>query len=73
MMFDMVSVMTPINAAQEVRDEASEFSCQYIANRQVEKSVSDISAISVAIPVASVDMPVTPPPTNNRRRLNRML
>lgn len=47
-MEELISVTTPINDRQK-EDDNSDYSCNVIANRRQEKSVSDYSAFSAAI------------------------
>lgn len=62
---DMISVTTPNNNMGQQVDASSSYSCNIIPNRMIEKSQSDISAISHSQSAA----PVTPPPTKYKRRL----
>lgn len=72
MAIDLLSVATPIERSIKngAKDNISDYSCNFIANRKVEKSMSDISALSA---MHMPPTPVTPPPQNNRRQLKFQL
>ena len=72
MAIDLISVTTPIERSIKngACDNISDYSCNFIANRKVEKSISDISAISA---MHMQTTPVTPTAQSNRRQLKFQL